>query len=138
MTTPSHMLQKLLRKKQTSLAESQLPHPSYSPELAPSNNHLFLSLRNYMRGRYFKGEDDQITFRTFSNKRMKNNIEVAFMICLDFGQKLYQLYIYLVNNILLSSEFFENLQKGSIIFIQPNTNLIGIYEWVLIHATSMS
>lgn len=30
-----------------------LPHPAYSPDIAPSNYHLFRSLAHYLRGRHF-------------------------------------------------------------------------------------
>ncbi|KOX79111.1 Histone-lysine N-methyltransferase SETMAR, partial [Melipona quadrifasciata] len=31
-----------------------LPHPPYSPDLAPSDYYLFLSLKNSLRGKSFK------------------------------------------------------------------------------------
>jgi [histone H3]-lysine36 N-dimethyltransferase SETMAR len=34
-----------------------LPHPPYSPDLAPSDYHLFRSLSNYLRGKKFKNEE---------------------------------------------------------------------------------
>ncbi|KAL3071615.1 hypothetical protein niasHT_031979 [Heterodera trifolii] len=36
-----------------------LPHPPYSPDLAPSDYHLFLSLKNFLRGRRFT-EDTEV------------------------------------------------------------------------------
>jgi transposase len=35
-----------------------LPHPPYSPDLAPSDYHLFKSLKNYLRGRRFTKDAD--------------------------------------------------------------------------------
>ena len=35
-----------------------IPHPSYSPELAPTDYHLFLSLTHHLAGRSFETEDD--------------------------------------------------------------------------------
>lgn len=35
-----------------------LPHPAYSPDLAPSDFHLFRSLSNAMRGVTFKNNDE--------------------------------------------------------------------------------
>ena len=35
-----------------------LPHPPYSPDMAPSDYHLFLSMDNYMRNRQLKNRDD--------------------------------------------------------------------------------
>lgn len=34
-----------------------LPHPPYSPDLAPSDYHLFLNLQNYLKGKQFDSED---------------------------------------------------------------------------------
>jgi histone-lysine N-methyltransferase SETMAR len=31
-----------------------IPHPPYSPDLAPSDNHIFLSLSNHLRGKNFR------------------------------------------------------------------------------------
>jgi hypothetical protein len=44
LTTPDHTLQ---------LDWEILPHPPYSPDLAPSVYHLFLSLSNNLRGDFF-------------------------------------------------------------------------------------
>ena len=38
---------------------STLPHPSYSPDLAPSDFHLFGPLKQAMRGQHF-GSDDEV------------------------------------------------------------------------------
>lgn len=35
-----------------------LPHPPYSPDVAPSDYHLFLSMDNYMRNRQFKTREE--------------------------------------------------------------------------------
>lgn len=35
-----------------------LPHPPYSPDIAPSDYHLFLSLKNFLRGKRFKNDDE--------------------------------------------------------------------------------
>lgn len=35
-----------------------LYHPLYSPELAPTNYHLFHSLGNHLRGKFFANEAD--------------------------------------------------------------------------------
>jgi len=44
----------VIRKKLLSLDWDVLPHPAYSPDLAPSNYHLFRSLQNSMNGKSFK------------------------------------------------------------------------------------
>ena len=35
-----------------------MPHPPYSPDLAPSDYHLFRSLQNSLNGKTFTNEDD--------------------------------------------------------------------------------
>ena len=35
-----------------------LSHPPYSPDIAPSDYHLFLSLQNLLTGKKFKNEED--------------------------------------------------------------------------------
>jgi histone-lysine N-methyltransferase SETMAR len=35
-----------------------LAHPSWSPDLAPSDYHLFLSLRNYLQNKYYEDFDE--------------------------------------------------------------------------------
>ena len=46
------------RQKIPELGWKILLHPPYSPDLAPSNYHLFLSLQNFLRGKKFKKEED--------------------------------------------------------------------------------
>jgi hypothetical protein len=40
------------------LAWEVLPHPAYSPDLAPSDYHLFRLLENFLRGKSFKKRED--------------------------------------------------------------------------------
>lgn len=47
---------KMTRLKLLELGWEVLPHPPYSPDLAPSDYHLFRALRNHMEGKQF---DDQ-------------------------------------------------------------------------------
>ena len=35
-----------------------LDHPSYSPDLAPSNYHLFLHLKQHLSGNHYNDDDD--------------------------------------------------------------------------------
>jgi len=35
-----------------------LPHPPYSPDIAPSDYHLFLSLQHFLSGKEFKNKDN--------------------------------------------------------------------------------
>lgn len=44
---------KIVREKLLSLDWEVLPHPAYSPDLAPSDYHLFLSLSNFLRDKKF-------------------------------------------------------------------------------------
>ena len=49
-----------------------LPHPPYSPDISPSDYHLFLSLDNYMRDRHFKNKEEVkegvLTFFSLKNE----------------------------------------------------------------------
>jgi len=47
----------LVKRKLKALNWEVLPHPPYSPDLAPSDYHLFLSLSNSLRGRNFQNEE---------------------------------------------------------------------------------
>ena len=49
---------KIVKDKIDKFGWELIPHQSYSPNLAPSDYHLFRSLSNYMRGRKFKDEDN--------------------------------------------------------------------------------
>jgi len=35
-----------------------LPHPSYSPDISPSDYHVFLALKNFFRGRQFQNDEE--------------------------------------------------------------------------------
>lgn len=48
---------KLTRQKLIDLGWEVLPHPPYSPDLAPSDYHLFLALSNSLRDLSFENED---------------------------------------------------------------------------------
>jgi histone-lysine N-methyltransferase SETMAR len=47
---------KVTRQKLEELGWELLPHPSYSPDLAPSDYHLFRSLRNHLLEKHFDDE----------------------------------------------------------------------------------
>ena len=42
----------------TSFRWEQMDHPPYSPDLAPSDFHLFLHLKNFLGGKRFDDDDD--------------------------------------------------------------------------------
>lgn len=58
------------RQKIAELGWEILPHPPYSPDLAPSDYHLFLSLQNFLRGKKLKNEEDikQALVQFFASK----------------------------------------------------------------------
>lgn len=58
---------KITTKKLVDLGWKVLPHPPYSPDLAPADYHLYRSLNNYFKGKIFK-----------NNKEIKNDISAFF------------------------------------------------------------
>jgi len=46
------------RKKLAKLGWQTVPHPPYSPDLAPSDYHLFRPLKHFLRGKTFVNYDD--------------------------------------------------------------------------------
>lgn len=58
------------RQKIAELGWEILSHPPYSPDLAPSDYHLFLSLQNFLKGKKFKNEADvrQVLLEFFASK----------------------------------------------------------------------
>lgn len=50
-----------------------LPHPPYSPDLSPTDYHLFRDLENHMRGKQF-GNDDEIKCEFESFVRSKSDV----------------------------------------------------------------
>lgn len=55
---------KSTRKKLLDFGWEILPHPPYSPDLAPTDYHLFRSLSNSLRGKIFEKENDIISCLT--------------------------------------------------------------------------
>ena len=61
---------KLTRLKLVSLGWEILPHPPYSPDLAPSDYHLFRALQGHLNGKRFDEEEDlKAELETFFNSQ---------------------------------------------------------------------
>lgn len=60
------------KKKLTELGWTVLPHPPYSPDLAPTDYHLFRSLANHLNGKRFDNQDSLAKFigDFFDNKTL--------------------------------------------------------------------
>ncbi|GFW45188.1 histone-lysine N-methyltransferase SETMAR [Trichonephila clavipes] len=65
------------RQKLLQLEWDTMPHPPYSPDLAPSNYYLFRSLQNFLDGKTFT-----------SNEEVKNHLDKFFA---SKDQKFYEL-----------------------------------------------
>jgi histone-lysine N-methyltransferase SETMAR len=55
---PAHTARSTLDKLQELDGIELLPHPAYSPDLAPSDYHLFRSMAHFLRGRTFKNVEE--------------------------------------------------------------------------------
>jgi histone-lysine N-methyltransferase SETMAR len=70
------------------LSFSLLPHPQYSPDLAPSDLHLFPKLKEHLRGQHF-GSDEEVKsavrkfFREQNSRVLQERIS---KICLSLAQ----------------------------------------------------
>ena len=63
---------KVVKEKLTELGWKFLPHPPYSPYLAPSDYHLFQSLSNDLRGKNFQNQSDlKRYFQDFFNSKSR-------------------------------------------------------------------
>ena len=67
----THIL--VTRQKLLELGWDVLPHPPYSPDLAPSDYFLFRSLQNSLNGKNFNNDDDIKSYliQFFANKNQK-------------------------------------------------------------------
>ena len=67
---------KLTNLKLLELGWTVLPHPPYSPDLAPSDYHLFRSLSNQLRNKTFEEEAQLYSFiQTFFDNKSKEFYE---------------------------------------------------------------
>jgi histone-lysine N-methyltransferase SETMAR len=55
---PAHTSRRVKQKIQELQGIEVIPHPAYSPDLAPSDYHLFRSLSHFLRGRRFSSEEE--------------------------------------------------------------------------------
>jgi histone-lysine N-methyltransferase SETMAR len=65
------------RKAITDLQWTVLPHPSYSPDLAPSDYHLFSPLKDAIRGKKFENDEEVISEVKTDTCRVVPHISVA-------------------------------------------------------------
>ena len=73
MTTPEGSVRDIAREIRAKLLElgwTVVPHPPYSPDLAPSDYHLFRSLANHLQERKFDNEDAlKLALETFFSQK---------------------------------------------------------------------
>ena len=50
-----------------------LPHPPYSPDLAPSDNYLFADLKRMLKGKRYSS-DEEVIVETNANFEAKNKL----------------------------------------------------------------
>ena len=73
---------KKTREKIKKLNWEVLPHPSYSPDLAPSDYHLFCSMQHFFKENFFKNLDEvkialEKFFRSKSKEFYKNELKTC-------------------------------------------------------------
>ena len=90
---PPHVAQ-LTQQKIKQLGWEILSHPPWSPDLAPSDYHLFASLRNYLRNKHYADFDelnsDLITFFESKLNRNEKIITAALRnIFFELNQKIF-------------------------------------------------
>ncbi|XP_014473233.1 PREDICTED: histone-lysine N-methyltransferase SETMAR-like [Dinoponera quadriceps] len=67
---------KITQEKIRELGLELLPHPPYSPDLAPSDYNLFRSLEHILRGKHFNNVEEVKThLEKFFNAKSKNNFK---------------------------------------------------------------
>jgi len=106
------------RQKLLQLGWDVLPHPPYSPDLAPSDYYLFRSLQNFLEGKTFP-----------SNEKVKNHLDQFFA---SKEQKFYERGIMLLpekwqkvldqNGQYIIQKNLFTIRKSSFIFIKKKRN----------------
>jgi len=78
---------------QTAILESgfeEMHHPPYSPDLAPSDYHLFPNLKQHLRGQRFSS-DDELKYAT--KQWLKEQSELFYFTGIEKLRQRYKLYI---------------------------------------------
>ena len=66
----------MCQRKNIEFCLGSVTHPTYSPDLVPSDYHLFRLLSNYMRGVMFENEDGLKSY--LQNTKTKFKFEIKF------------------------------------------------------------
>ena len=69
------------RQKIAKVGWEILSHPPYSPDIAPSNHHLFLSLQNFLTGKKSKMKMSNKHWFNFSHQKMKHFSKMGYTNC---------------------------------------------------------
>ena len=97
---PNHMWANIVKEKPAMFI---LPHPPYSPDLAPSDYHLFRSLSNGCKGRKFENEEELKRYLRNCLDSKSKQVSAASGIC-DLSIRWAKViesngkYIYLIDN----------------------------------------
>jgi len=81
---PKPHVVKIVKEKKAKLGWEMLPHPSYSPDLEPSEYQLFGSGINYLRGVNEEALKNEL--QIFLTQSPRNSTPKAFTIYQDVGQ----------------------------------------------------
>ena len=66
------------------------PHPAYSPDLAPTDYHLFRSLSNHLREKKFDDESSlKMDLADFFSQKSKDFYERGSFLCQSVGDRLW-------------------------------------------------
>ena len=100
------------RQKLLELGWDVLPHPPYSPDLAPSDYFLFRFLQNSLNGKNFNNDDDIKSYliQFFANKNQKF-YERGIMMLPERWQKIID-----QNGTHYRIKLFSSMKKLSLIF----------------------
>lgn len=107
-------------------------HPAYSPDIAPSDYHLFRSLQNFLNGKNFNNDDDVKSYlvQFFADKNQQF-YERGIMMLKDAKRSLIKMDNTLLNKVISFYEkivfFFlkeiRNYLVANIIHIESHTKV---------------